>query len=138
MEEQYSLIELVEILTQKLEQNEVQVIEASEFSHLSKKQLYYLDIINQEKNPTPGELAQIYNLSKPSITAIIDKLSKMDYLEKVKSDEDKRSLHVHLTEKGEHIAELHDSIHRAICSYIDLKLSEDEMKIFTSLLQKLI
>ena len=128
---------IIEILTQKMEENEVAVIESSVLSQLTRKQIYYLDIISQMKNPTAGELAKAYKVSKPSVTAIIEKLSTAGYIDKVKSDEDRRSLHVHLTKKGGKIAELHDKIHQNICDYIEEALNKEEKKLFGKYLRKL-
>lgn len=133
-----SLIEIITILIRKIEEIEHYAIEDSELAKLSRKQIYYLDKINHLNNPTLGELAKHLNLSKPSITAIVERFAKEDYLIKVKSDEDRRSSHVHLTKKGEAISKLHDKIHSKIASVLTSGLDEKETHQLVHLLSKAI
>lgn len=136
MEREYTFIEIIEILTRKVEENEVRIIEQSELSQLTRKQIFYLDVIYQLKNPSLGELADKLKLSKPSITAIVDKLEGRGYVRKVKSDEDRRSSHIHMTEKGNKIADLHNEIHWGIADFFTRSMSKTELNTLVKLLNK--
>ncbi|MCP4753033.1 MAG: MarR family transcriptional regulator, partial [Proteobacteria bacterium] len=125
-------------LTRKIEEIEVRTLEESELSDLTRKQVYYLDVIAQLQNPTPTELAQALQLSKPSITAIMDKMIQSGYILRVQSDEDKRSAHVHLTEKGKKVAELHDHVHTTIAGYLTKPLDRSEIERLTELFNKIV
>jgi DNA-binding MarR family transcriptional regulator len=126
----------IDTLTRKIEEIEADVIENSELAKLSRKQIYYLDIINQMDNPTLGELAEKLGLSKPSITAIVEKLVQDDYIVKVKSDADRRVSHIHLGSKGKMIAKLHDDIHSRIEAFLTGSLNCEEIKRLTTILGK--
>jgi DNA-binding MarR family transcriptional regulator len=136
MKRENTLIEIIEILTQKMEENEVGIIEQSELSQLTRKQIFYLDVIYQLKNPSLGELADKLKLSRPSITAIVDKLERSGYVRKVKSDEDRRSSHIHITGKGNKIANLHDKIHKGIADLFTGSMSKTELSTLVKLLNK--
>ena len=136
MEREHTLIEIIEILTRKMEENEVSIIEQSELSQLTRKQIFYLDVIYQLKNPSLGELADTLRLSKPSITAIVDKLEKRGYVRKVKSDEDRRSSHIHMTRKGNKIADLHNEIHLGIAEFFTGSMSKTELNTLVRLINK--
>ena len=60
----------------------------------------YLETIDILDNPNITELAQQLKLSKPTVKVAIDKLIEKEYyIYKIRSDEDRRSAHLHLTEK---------------------------------------
>ncbi len=138
MQKKCSLSETIEILTRKIEEIEVRTLEESELSDLTRKQVYYLDVIAQLRNPTPTELAQALQLSKPSITAIVDKMVQSGYILRVQSDEDKRRAHVHLTDKGKKVAELHDHVHATIAEYLTQPLDRSGIEQLTEILNRIV
>lgn len=132
----HSLPGLIDRFIRKIEEIELQATENSKLSHLSHKQIYYLDQIAQLHNPTLGELATKLNLSKPSITAIVDRFVKEGYLIKVRSDEDRRTSHVHLTDKGAEVSTLHSRIHTTIADILTTSLTPEESEQLVTLLSK--
>ncbi len=131
-----TLADSIDILTRKIEEIETDVIENSELAKLSRKQIYYLDIIDQMNNPTLGELAEKLGLSKPSITAMVEKFVQNGYIEKVKSDADRRVSHIHLGDRGKMIAKLHDDIHSRIEALLTRSLDKNEIEQLTTVLCK--
>jgi len=108
-----------------------------EMQDLTATQFHYLEIVGELENPTLTELAAAMKLTKPSVTAAIDRLVVKGLVSKVHSDTDKRSSHLHLTEIGEQINKRHDFAHNFVIGLIAKKLSQDEMKSFTLLLDKI-
>lgn len=105
---------------------------------LTHQQLNYLIVINKLKNPSITELANELKLTKPSVTALIDKLSEKGYVYRVRSDEDKRSLHLHMTEKGMKLNEWHEKAHEHFAQNVHQKLNPTEAEIFMLLMKKLL
>ncbi len=110
--------------------------EQCEIRDLTATQLNYLEIIGELSNPTITELAAAMGFTKPSITMIVDRLVSKGFVRKVHSDLDKRSSHLHLTELGEQINKRHDFAHDSVIDLIAKKLSQNEMKTFALLLDK--
>jgi len=108
-----------------------------EMQDLTATQFHYLEIIGELENPTLTELAAAMKLTKPSVTTAIDRLVIKGLVRKVHSDIDKRSSHLHLTEIGEQINKRHDFAHDFVIDLIAKKLSQDEIKSFTILLDKI-
>jgi len=108
-----------------------------EMQDLTATQFHYLEIIGELENPTLTELAAAMKLTKPSVTTAIDRLVIKGLVRKVHSDIDKRSSHLHLTEIGEQINKRHDFAHDSVIDLIAKKLSQDEIKSFTILLDKI-
>ena len=135
---QGNLAELFEILSQKMEEHESKVIEMSSFRNLSMKQIHYLDVISHMENPTLGELAIRLELSKPSITAIIDRFESDGFIVKNQNDNDRRIQHIELSEKGKQISNLHDEIHRGFAEYFKQNLDNAEIYQLTAIISKVI
>lgn len=106
------------------------------FKNLTSRQLYCIELIKDAGNPSLSELAQKMNIAKASISVMIDRLEKQNYLFKVTSDQDRRSAHIHLTEKGEKAATLHTDIHSKIANIITSGMTASEKKHFSELLNK--
>ena len=77
-------------------------------------------------------------LSKPSVTAIVDKLASKDYIEKFQSDEDRRSFHVHLSAKGKNLVKMHAETHNKIVDMLQDNLDSRDLKNLVTILNKVI
>lgn len=138
MKGDYVLTDIITILTAEIAKIEQKTITESKFSELTGKQMYYLEVISNLNNPNLSELATELNLSKPSITAIVDKLEEWGFIRKVHSDEDRRVSHIHMAERGKEIEKLHKKIHGRISNMFTSKLNEDELQSLIKLLSKIV
>lgn len=77
----------------------------TELKSFNSNDYYYLTTIHYMNGPNFSQVAEVLKLTKPAITALVVKLSKLGLLEKVQSEEDKRIFYVVLTEKGRKIIE---------------------------------
>ncbi|PKP01659.1 MAG: hypothetical protein CVU11_14515 [Bacteroidetes bacterium HGW-Bacteroidetes-6] len=132
----YNLEELISTLLHKSELLEEEMKLQSDLKILTARQLTCIELINEMKNPTLTELAQNLQITKPSASLMLDRLHENGYTIRAKSDSDRRSAHVHLTEKGEKAAQLHTELHRRIASLLTQGLSESEKEILVVLLNK--
>jgi len=133
-----ALIELVEEVTRLVGNVEVRFLKTLGDAGLTAKQLHYIEEIGKLVNPTFGELARVLQLSKPSITAIIEKFVEQGFVERVQSDEDRRSAHVHLTGKGRDIIAMHASTHAHIAEFFASALDPDELNDLIVIFKKII
>lgn len=134
----YSLVELIEILTKRLGDWEMQFIKEYEEAGFTARQIEYIDVINKLGNPNLGEIAKTLKLSKPSVTAIVDKLASKGYIQKFQSDEDRRSFHVHLSAKGRKLVEMHNDTHNRIADLFRNNLDSKDLKTLVALLNKMV
>jgi DNA-binding MarR family transcriptional regulator len=133
-----NLVDIISKLTYTMGKMEESAKEQFELSNLTLTQMNYLESISKLKNPNITELAAFLKLSKPTVKVAIDKLIDKDYVFKVLSDEDRRSSHLHLTEKGELINRMHDYAHLSIAGSFKEKLNNQEIKTLTELLNKVL
>ena len=132
------LLELIAGLSGQISLTEEAAREKFSFTSLTLTQMHYLETISALKNPSITELARALRLTKPTVTVAVDKLIEKEYLRKVRSDEDRRSTHLHLTEKGNMINKMHEFAHRQIADSIKSKLDEKELQLLKSLLEKIL
>lgn len=133
-----TLVKLIEIITRLVGDVEVRFLKTLGDSGLTAKQLHYIEAIGELGNPTFGELTRALQLSKPSITAIIEKFVEQGFVERVRSDEDRRSAHVHLTGKGRDIINMHASTHAHIAEFFASALDPDELNDLIVIFNKII
>lgn len=133
-----NLLEVISILSNLIGQMEEASKEQFNLSSLTHTQLHYLENINRLGNPNITELAIHLKLSKPTVKVTVDKLIEKDFIFKVQSDEDRRSAHIHLTEKGKLINQMHDYAHRRIAEFLSKKLSTEELEELVLLLNKVL
>jgi len=134
----YTLTEIVDILTRTMGEMESRVLSGSEFAALSMRQLHYLDMINRLGHPTLSELAQELGVSRPSVTAAVTKLMEAGFVAKVASDEDRRVSHVHLAKKGHRIVKLHDAVPQSVADLFTNALNKRELRELVRMLNKVI
>ena len=138
MEKQYTLSEIIGILTRGMSEREEQIGDRKGLAGLSPSKVRCLGLISELGDPTPTELANALKITKPSVTAILDKLESEALIRKVRSDEDARSWRISLTDKGKDIARLHREIHSDLAGHISRGLDPEEEKELNRLLNKVI
>ena len=134
----YTLAEIIERLSQSMQDHEASVIGKSEFADLSVTQIHYLDAISHLETPTMSALAMVLGVTKPTATVALERLEKHGFIVKVASPEDRRVSYIQLTAKGLKIADLHDRIHQGYAKHFELALPKQELIRLTELLNKVI
>ncbi len=127
---------IIALLSREIVELEESAKEQFSFNELTLTQMHYLETINHLRNPNLTELAFDMNLTKPSVTVAIDKLIEKEYVYKVKSDEDRRSMHLHLTEKGKLLNQMHDYAHKMLAERMITALDDSELSALKHLLYK--
>jgi len=133
-----NVIDIISKLTHMMGQMEETAKEQFNLAGLTYTQLHYMEALSMLGNPNITELAIYLKLTKPTVKVAIDKFIERDYVFKVLSDEDRRSSHLHLTEKGKLINQMHEYAHKRIAESIGRKLSKEELVIFVGLLNKVL
>jgi DNA-binding MarR family transcriptional regulator len=136
MADKLNLVELIDVITRFIGDAEVELVKKIEDAGLTLKLLSYMETVARLKNPALGELAEELALSKPSVTAIVEKLSALGYVERVQSDEDRRSAHVHVSKKGMKILAMHDDAHRAIAGFFEETLDKPDLERLVEILNR--
>ncbi len=132
------LMEVVALLTRRLAAIQSEGTRNAGLADLSFRLFTYLDLVAHLGNPTPTELARKLHVSKPTVSAALDRLEETGYVKKVRSDADRRSYHLHLTDKGMQFSHAHEGLHRTIVEMLTAGLSEEETAQLQMLMAKVL
>jgi DNA-binding MarR family transcriptional regulator len=132
------LIRFTNTLDASLKKFQVKYSDAAGFGSLTIHQLQYLETIYSLGIPTITGIAEALGFSKASVTAGVNKLVAMGYVIKKRSQEDRRVVHVHLTENALPLIAAKQETLRMYEEFIRGALSEQEFAHFTTILEKLV
>ncbi|MDP4093295.1 MAG: MarR family winged helix-turn-helix transcriptional regulator [Bacillota bacterium] len=111
----------------------------TELKSFSNNDYYYLTTIYYLGKPNFSQVAKELGLTKPAVSALVRKLSKMGLIEKTQSEEDKRVHFIKLTDKGKKIVEGDEVLLSNISSLIkNLLKNEEQYNFVDSLLNKIV
>lgn len=113
------------------------LIDELNMSELTLRQIEYIKKIGKYDSITISGLAEILNLSKPSITEMVKKFIKLDCVYKKQCAEDGRVQYIYLTERGECIARFEDlEVKRLVAKMLE-SLDDGEINVLISILLKI-
>lgn len=109
---------------------EENILKRSDQIDLSISEIHMLEAVGKGKDRrrTISELAEVLNITLPSVTVAINKLMKKGYVEKVRGEEDGRIVYVSLTRQGRRIDSAHRYFHESMVRSIIRDMTESEMQ----------
>lgn len=112
-------------------------LKKSRFNNLSIKEMHTIDCIGLNRMKTSSEVANEMSITMGTLTVAINNLEKKGYVKRVRSDSDRRVVHLSLTKQGKLIYRLHNRFHREMVKYIMDGLNETEQGAITKGLENL-
>lgn len=110
------------------------ILSIDQFRNFNLNDYYYLTVISQLYNPNLGDVAKELKLTKPAISAMVQRLIKNDLVEKIQSPEDKRVFHIALTEKGLKIVQGDNALYSDLANEFTNILDKKQLSDFDCLL----
>ena len=109
---------------------EENILKRSDQTDLSISEIHMLEAVGKGKDRrrTISELAEVLNITLPSVTVAINKLMKKGYVEKVRGEEDGRIVYVSLTRQGRRIDSAHRYFHESMVRSIIRDMTESDMQ----------
>ena len=103
--------------------NDILTIEESElkksqFKDLSITEMHTIEAIGMYKKKTTSEVAKELSITVGTLTTAINKLVKKDYVERIRSEDDRRVVKLGLTKKGKLLYRVHQHFHREMVKNI--------------------
>jgi DNA-binding MarR family transcriptional regulator len=132
------LADIIEILSKRFLNYKICELEKYNVENININFFQYIDAIGDMENPTYGEVAKKLKLSRPAITAIVNKLIKQNLAYKEQSTADKRTFYIKLTKNGHEIYNSCRLAHNDLEKYIAEKLSKEEYEQLVYLLGRVI
>lgn len=114
--------------------NNVLIIEeaslrSSRFSDVTIKEMHTIDVIGENKDATPSDVARTLMVTLGTVTTSLNNLERKGYIERIRSTKDRRVVHLYLTKKGRLVYRLHQRFHHAMVRQITEGMDEEEYKV---------
>ena len=113
--------------------NDILTIEESElkksqFSDLSIKEMHTIEAIGVGDNKTTGEVAKTLSVTVGTLTVAVNNLVKKGYVDRVRSDSDRRIVRLKLTNRGRLFYRSHQHFHKQMveAALEDMAVEEKE------------
>lgn len=114
--------------------NNVLVIEevslrGSRFKDISIKEMHTIDVIGKFPEATPSKVSKELMVTLGTVTTGLNNLERKGYVERIRSDQDRRVVYLHLTKKGRLVHRLHKRFHKAMVEKIIDGMSSEEIEV---------
>ena len=114
--------------------NNVLVIEevslrGSRFKDISLKEMHTIDVIGKFPEATPSKVSKELMVTLGTVTTSLNNLERKGYIERIRSEQDRRVVYLHLTKKGRLLHRLHKRFHKAMVEKIIDGMSPEEMDV---------
>ena len=114
--------------------NNVLVIEevslrGSRFKDISIKEMHTIDVIGNFSDVTPSFVSKELMVTLGTVTTCLNNLERKGYIERIRSDQDRRVVYLHLTKKGRLLHRLHKRFHKAMVEKIIDGMSPEEINV---------
>lgn len=96
-----------------------------------------LTVLRIHERLTMKQISKMIGKDKSTVTALINKLMKMDYVKKNRCEIDNRVSYITLTKKGSSVEEIFSDISSTIAEQSFKGFSQEEIEILSSLLSKI-
>lgn len=138
MEDAYKTINyiLVNLINEIWELEEKAII-TEEFKDLTNNDMHVIEAVGLGEGNNMSAIAKKLNITVGSLTTAMNSLVNKKYVERQRSEEDRRVVYVKLTDKGVKAFRHHEDYHRQMTKAILDKLEEDEIPVLMKTLDAL-
>ena len=130
------LDDLTTVMSDIIKKHKEEAISKEALHEITYVQFNLIHKIIETESATITNLATALELTKPTLTASVNKLIKMGLVEKQVSEHDKRVHYIELTEKGKSIGSAEMNAFNECIEIMRAKLGDD-FEVFESMLRKL-
>nr|WP_273126169.1 MarR family transcriptional regulator [Bacillus weihaiensis] len=106
-------------------------------NELSRNEFFILKTLFETGSKKASDLSKLLNVSASHITAVTDVLIEKEWIERVRSDKDRRIVDIHLTEEGKKTLELFEKKKTNFLLNKFENLNDLEIESFIQVLKKL-
>ena len=82
-------------------------LRGSRFNDVSIKEMHTIDVIGETPNATPSDISRELMVTLGTVTTSLNNLERKGYVERTRSDIDRRVVHLSLTKSGRLLYRLH-------------------------------
>lgn len=112
-------------------------IKQGAFSDLSITEIHTIEAVGLYGSKTMSEISAELEITMGTLTTAVDKLIKKGYMERSRSNTDRRIVNVNLTKRGKLAYRIHEKFHLDMVQAIMLDFTPEEEEILLTGLSKL-
>lgn len=101
-------------------------LKKSQFSDISITEMHTIEAIGMYKKKSSSEVAKQLSITVGTLTVSINNLEKKGYVERFRSEDDRRVVKLGLTTKGRFLFRVHQKFHRDMVKGVLTDLNENE------------
>ena len=116
---------------------EGKAIITEEFKDITNNDMHVIEAIGTGEGNNMSSIAKKLNITVGSLTTAINNLVRKKYVERYRTEEDRRVVYVKLTEKGMKAYHHHEDYHHKMTMAIKEKLDEKELPVLFKMLDAL-
>ena len=138
MSSEKRLLDALARFHEKTQQCHLELTKEINISELKLKHFRYLEIIHKYDHLTFGRFAEVLQITKPSVTNIVNQLMRLEVVSKRQCTKDGRIYYVELSEKGRMIVQFKQLERQRLARKILGVLKEDEVRVFIRLIDRIV
>lgn len=116
---------------------EEQALKKSRLNDLSTTEMHTIEVVGMYGSKTMSEIASQLDITTGTLTSMVDKLIKKNYLERKRSETDRRLVYVNLTRKGRLAYRIHQKFHTDMIKQVVTGFTAQEELVLVNGLDKL-
>lgn len=116
---------------------EGKAIITGEFQDITNNDMHIIEAIDLGDGNNMSTIAKKLNVTVGTLTSSMNSLVKKNYVERYRSEEDRRVVYVRLTEKGAAAYHCHADYHHQMTLAVMEKMTEDEIPVLMKMLEGL-
>lgn len=117
-----------------IEESELQ---SGQFSDISVKEMHTIEAIGLHDTNTSSEVAEALSITVGTLTVAINNLVKKGYVERIRTDKDRRIVRLKLTNKGRLFYRAHAQFHKNMVKAALSDMNEEEQDVMSRGLKNL-
>ena len=116
---------------------EEKALRTGEYKDVTANDMHVIEAIGTDRKKNMSSVAKTLGVTMGTLTISVNSLVKKGYVERIRSEEDRRVVLVLLTEKGKGAYRHHQKFHEDMISAVLEDLSEQEREVLEKSLSKL-
>ena len=116
---------------------EKQALQASPFNDLSITEMHVIEAIGERRSRTMTDVADQIGVTVGTLTTSMNRLVKKEYVNRNRSETDRRFVEIELTRKGRLAFKVHQAFHEEMIKYMIEELSNEDHEVLIKSLNRL-
>ncbi|MCM1086547.1 MAG: MarR family transcriptional regulator [Muribaculaceae bacterium] len=116
---------------------EEQAVRTEEYKDVTTNDMHVIEAIGMEEKKNMTTVAKALHVTTGTLTIAVNSLVKKGYVERIRSEKDRRVVMIYLTERGKGVFLHHAHFHEQMIDAVVEQLSEEEKEVLEKALSRI-